>query len=344
MGSVATLKAFTQSVRQLCEIRRTPVRLAADLHPGYLTRTWAEHNSAECPLDLVQHHHAHVVSLLAEHGRLGHPIIGVAFDGTRYGCDDTVWGGEILRLGADSHRFTRAGHLAPVPLAGGDAAVRNPWRMAMAHLWGARIDWKADLAPVATASGAELRLLQTQFATGRGCVPTTSMGRLFDAVASLLNVRHRIDYEGQAAIELEVLATTRPNDGADGVPAQLRFHVSPEGVLEPAPMLAGIVAALRAGTEPAYLAAMFHHSVATAVAEVVSQVAGHTRLVGLTGGVFQNVLLLRTCRNLLQEAGFDVLIHRTVPPNDGGLALGQAAVSVLTAAHEAAAGHERTER
>jgi hydrogenase maturation protein HypF len=344
MGSVATLKAFTKSVRQLCEIRRSPVRLAADLHPGYLTRTWAEHNSAERPLDLVQHHHAHVVSLLAEHGRLGHPIIGVAFDGTGYGCDDTVWGGEILRLGADSHRFTRAGHLAPVPLAGGDAAVRNPWRMALAHLWGARIDWKADLAPVTAASGAELCLLRTQFATGRGCVPTTSMGRLFDAVASLLNVRHRIDYEGQAAIELEVLATTPRNDRADGVPAPLRFHVSPDGVLDPAPMVAGIVAAVRAGTEPARLAAMFHHAVATAVAEVVGQVAGRTRLVGLTGGVFQNVLLLQTCRNLLQKAGFDVLIHRTVPPNDGGLALGQAAVSVLTAAEEAAAGHERTGR
>ena len=344
MGSVATLKAFTKSVGQQCEIRRSPVRLAADLHPGYLTRTWAEHNTAERPLDLVQHHHAHVVSLLAEHGRLGHPIIGVAFDGTGYGCDDTVWGGEILRLGADSHRFTRAGHLAPVPLAGGDAAVRNPWRMALAHLWGARIDWKADLAPVTAASGAELRLLRAQLATGRGCVPTTSMGRLFDAVASLLNVRHRIDYEGQAAIELEVLATTLRNDRADGVPAPLRFHVSPDGVLDPAPMVARIVAAVRAGTEPARLAAMFHHAVATAVAEVVGQVAGRTRLVGLTGGVFQNVLLLQTCRNLLQEAGFDVLIHRTVPPNDGGLALGQAAVSVLTAAEEAAAGHERTER
>jgi len=273
-----------------------------------------------------------VVSLLAEHAMVGEPVVGVAFDGTGYGCDDTVWGGEVLRLGHDSHRFTRVAHLAEVPLAGGDAAVRHPWRVALAHLWHARMPWTADLAPVRAATAAESRLLRTQFATGKGCVPTTSMGRLFDAVASLLDVRQHITYEGQAAIELEVLADSA-DDAAATVP--LRLHVDPTGVIDPAPMIATMVAALHDGADRAGLALAFHHAVALAVSEVVAQVANGISTVGLTGGVFQNVLLLQSCRQLLEGAGFTVLTHRVVPPNDGGLALGQAAISALTAAEDA---------
>lgn len=325
MGSPQTLEAFSQAVSQLTGLRTEPERLAADLHPGYFTRDWAEREAGRRPIDLVQHHHAHVVSLLAEHARLGQPIVGVAFDGTGFGLDGTVWGGEFLRLGADSSRFERVAHLAPVPMAGGDAAVRNPWRMALAHLWAAGVSWDADLAPVATASGAERALLRSQFESGQGCVPCTSMGRLFDAVASLLGVCHRIGYEGQAAIELEVLA-----ESADlHRDAALRFSIT-DGTLDPGPLLVDMVAALRDGVAPAVLAAEFHHAVAVGVAAIVTQVAGDTRLTGLTGGVFQNLLLLAQCRNRLQEAGFTVLTHQVVPPNDGGLALGQAAVSRLT--------------
>ncbi|OCB20507.1 carbamoyltransferase HypF [Mycobacterium malmoense] len=327
MATWETLRAFERAVRQLSEIRGDPARLAADLHPGYHTRNWAERRADGRPLDLVQHHHAHVVSLLAEHGRIGEPIVGVAFDGTGYGCDQTIWGGEILRLGSDSHRFVRAGHLSPVPLPGGDAAVRNPWRMALSQLWSAGIDWTPELAPVAAATPDELRVTRAQLGTGTGCVPCTSMGRLFDAVASLLGVRHRIGYEGQAAIELEALA-----ESADArILPSLPLMVRADGVIDPAPMVQTLVSALYAGARPAVLAAAFHEAVADAVATVVRQVAGATRLVGLTGGVFQNVLLLEACRNRLQRAGFEVLTHRTVPPNDGGLALGQAAISVLTA-------------
>ena len=330
MATWETLRAFERAVGQLSEIRGKPVRLAADLHPGYHTRSWAERHVDDRPLDLVQHHHAHVVSLLAEHGRIGEPIVGVSFDGTGYGCDQTIWGGEILTLGRDSHRFVRAGHLLPVPLPGGDAAVRNPWRMALSQLWMADIDWTPDLAPVAAATPDELRLTRSQLESGAGCVPCSSMGRLFDAVASLLGVRHRIDYEGQAAIELEALAESAGERPGPSLP----FTVRADGVIDPATMVQTMVSALCAGTQPAMLAAGFHRAVADAVADVVGQVAGGVRLVGLTGGVFQNVLLLRACRKRLQLAGFEVLTHHMVPPNDGGLALGQAAVSVLTALEE----------
>lgn len=331
MATWETLRAFERAVGQLSEIRGTPTRFAADLHPGYHTRNWAErHGGGGRPLDLIQHHHAHVVSLLAEHGRIGEPVVGVAFDGTGYGPDHTIWGGEILTLGPDSHRFARAAHLRPAPLPGGDSAIRNPWRAALSQLWIAGIDFGGDLAPVAAATPDELRLVRSQLETGAGCVPCSSVGRLFDAVASLLGVRHRVDYEGQAAIELEALA-----ERADGPVPSLPLPVRPNGVIDPTTLIQTMVSALYAGTPPARLAAAFHRAIAAAVAKTVSLVAGPTRLVGLTGGVFQNVLLLRLCRELLQNNGFEVLSHHVVPPNDGGLALGQAVISMLTALEEA---------
>ncbi|MGB6206510.1 carbamoyltransferase HypF [Mycobacterium sp.] len=331
MKTLETLRAFERAVDQLSEVRHQPMRLAADLHPGYHTRGWAERHAGDRPVDLVQHHHAHVVSLLAEHGRIGEPVIGVAFDGTGYGCDQTIWGGEVLKLGRDSQRFVRVGHLLPVPLPGGDAAVRNPWRMALSQLWMADIDWTPDLPPVIAATPAELRLTRSQLESNVGCVPCSSMGRLFDAVASLLGVRHGIDYEAQAAIELEALAQSI----GDTPGPRLRMTVRADGVIDPTDMLRTMVSALRTGTQPAVLAAEFHQAVAAAVADAVGMAAGPARLVGLTGGVFQNVLLLSACCNKLQQSGFEVLTHRTVPPNDGGLALGQAVISVLTALEEA---------
>jgi hydrogenase maturation protein HypF len=334
MGTLETLRAFERAVGQLTALRGTPARLAADLHPAYLTRGWAERNADDRPVDLVQHHHAHVVALLAEHGRLGEPIVGVAFDGTGYGLDETIWGGEILVLGRDSHRYTRAAHLSAVPLPGGDAAVRHPRRMALAHLWTAGIAWDADLPPVAACAPAERRLLASQLDSGTTCVPTTSMGRLFDAVASLLGLRHESRYEAEAAMALEHAA------GEGGEQARLAaFRLGPGGVLDPAPVLSALVDGLRAGVAPGALAWAFHVAVADAVADVVARVAGPVRLAGLTGGVFQNVLLLRLVRERLTRQGFAVLTHRTVPPNDGGLALGQAAVSVLRALEEEGSAH-----
>ena len=163
--------------------------------------------------------------------------------------------------------------------------------MALSQLWTAGVEWTTDLAPVAAATPEELRLTRSQLQSGTGCVPCSSMGRLFDAVASLLGVRHRIDYEGQAAIELEALAETAP------FAEPLHLTVQTDGVIDPASLVAAMVSALRGGARPATLAAGFHRAVAVAVADVVGQVAGPVRLAGLTGGVFQNVLLLRECRN-----------------------------------------------
>jgi hydrogenase maturation protein HypF len=198
MGNVETLRAFEKATAQLLTLHRaTPDIIAADLHPSYLTRDWAERHAGEegePELCLVQHHHAHVASLLAEHGRLGEPVIGVAFDGTGYGTDGTIWGGEILLTGS-AGGFERAGHLRAVPLPGGDAAVRNPCRIALAYLAAAGVPWDAALPPVAESTEPERTVLAAQVSRNTGTVPCTSMGRLFDAVSALIGVRERISYE-----------------------------------------------------------------------------------------------------------------------------------------------------
>jgi len=326
LGSPVTLAAFEAATAHLSGLYAVaPVALAADAHPGYATRAWARRHAGARPVRLVQHHHAHVVALLAEHGRLGQACLGVAFDGTGYGADGAIWGGELLLVGADPTRYQRVGYLRPVGLPGGDAAVRYPWRVALSHLDSAGIGWHPWLPPVAGTDPAEVRMLRAQLDSGFAVTPTTSAGRLFDAVAALLGVRQAVSYEAQAAIELEALA------GTAAVPAPLPPFGYRDGVLDPAPVLAGLVAGLAAGTGTAALAAGFHAVLADAVAVAAADLAGRygTGLVGLTGGVFQNVTLLRGCRDRLVRAGVEVLVHRVVPPNDGGLALGQAVIAAL---------------
>jgi hydrogenase maturation protein HypF len=296
------------------------------MHPGYHTRAWAEAADPD-RLVLVQHHHAHVASAMAEHG-LGRAetVIGVAFDGTGYGTDGTIWGGEVLLAGYPG--FRRASHLKQVPLPGADSAVRKPYRSALAHLWAAGIDWDDRLAPVATAGQAELAALEYQLRRGSGCAPTSSAGRLFDAVSALLGICQLSTYEAQAAMEMEALASEAAGPaGRDGV-SRYAFDVGKEA-LDPGPVLAGIVEDIRAGMDVRVIAAAFHLAVAGMITEAARQARDETGIatVVLTGGVFQNRLLAAWAGRLLQEAGFAVLTHRVVPANDGGLALGQVAVA-----------------
>ena len=331
MADPRTQVCFESALEHLAFMTdRTPDVIACDMHPGYATTAWAHRYALGRPVVAVQHHHAHAVALLAEHRRLGTPVIAVTYDGTGYGTDGTIWGGELLAI-TDASHFTRVGHLREFALPGGDGAVRHPARTALDLLYRAGIEWTGELPPVASFDETALHILRQQIPRGLGCVRTTSMGRLFDAVASLLGVCQEVSYEGQAAIELEHLAR-------HGHPTALNFDVA-DGVLDPAPVIAGIVQGMRSGTALADLAAGFHQAVirATAVAAAESARAAGVSVIGLTGGVFANRLLLQGLRHTLTEDGFDVLSHRIVPCNDGGLALGQATIAAALLADEYAA-------
>ncbi|MGW7491516.1 carbamoyltransferase HypF [Streptomyces sp. NPDC054786] len=337
MDDLATQLAFEEAEAHLETVTGVrPQLLAADRHPGYRSGQWAQRHTDGRPLVRVQHHHAHVAAAMAEHGlRDGHPVIGVAFDGTGYGDDHAVWGGEILLADYDGYR--RFGQLAYVPLPGGDTTVRRPYRMALAHLRAAGIDWDVDLPPVAACPQEERRLLARQLERHLNCVPTSSMGRLFDAVSSLAGICHHAGYEAQAAVALEAAALTAGEDRGPGYAFALRSAPSggtgADTVADPAPVLTSVVADLRAGTAPALIAARFHTAVADLVRRgcaLARERAGLTT-VALTGGVFANTLLAEATARLLRQDGFTVLRHRHVPPNDGGLALGQIVVAARTA-------------
>jgi hydrogenase maturation protein HypF len=275
--------------------------VARDMHPDYLSTRWA--SEQDLPLVEVQHHHAHAAACLAEHGEQG-PALALVFDGTGYGADGTLWGGELLRC--DLAAFERVAHLEPVPLPGGDAAIREPWRSAAAYLERAGRPVPFD----------RWRLVRQSLAVN---APLSSgMGRLFDAVAALLRVRERVTYEGQAAIELEWLA-----DGAEAEPYRCRVE---EGVIHGADLVAAAYDDLTAGRPRAEIAAAFHEGVAAAAAAACEQ-AGEPRTVVLSGGSFQNLRLLAATRRRLERLGFRVLAHRRVPPNDAGISYGQAAVA-----------------
>ncbi|MGW0584674.1 carbamoyltransferase HypF, partial [Streptomyces sp. NPDC002920] len=310
MDDLRTQHAFERAVGQLESITGVrPETLAADRHPGYRSTGWAERNAAGRTVVHVQHHHAHVAAAMAEHGLDGgRPVIGVAFDGTGHGDDGAVWGGEFLL--ADYDGFTRFGHLAYVPLPGGDAAVRRPYRMALAHLRAAGLDRSADLACTAACPADELRVLERQLERNLNCVPTSSMGRLFDAVSSLAGVCHRAGYEAQAAVELESAALRAP---AGDTTAYAFALPSAQDVVraDPAPVLAAIVRDLRAGAGREAVAARFHRGVADLVHRMCLRARERHGLetVALTGGVFANTLLSSACAAALREDGFTVLRH-----------------------------------
>ncbi len=326
MENIETLEAFERSVAQFCDLYSVePEVVAVDAHPGYATSRWARRHVADLAdvrVVEVQHHHAHIAAVMAEHEcDPTQPVIGIAFDGTGYGDDGSIWGGEVLV--ADATRFERVAHLSSVPLPGGDAAIRHPSRVALVHLDAAGIEWADDLAPVAHTGATELGLLRRQLERNVACVPTTSMGRLFDGVASLLGLRHDVTYEAQAAIDLEMAA-----DRCVGLIEPYAFDLG-AGLLDQRPVIAAIVRDLRAGIDVGMIARAFHDAVVDAVVDIAVQTRASRQLdvVALSGGVFQNALLSRCCVAQLNAAGFRALTHHLVPPNDGGLALGQAFVA-----------------
>ncbi|MER6720080.1 carbamoyltransferase HypF [Streptomyces halstedii] len=333
MDAPATVEALTRAEERLERLTGvTPGQLVADRHPGYRSGTWAREHARGRPVRTVQHHHAHIASVMGEHG-LGpdESVIGIAFDGTGHGTDGAAWGGEALIAGYKS--FSRAGHLGYVPLAGGDASVLRPYRMALAHLRAAGIGWDEELPAVRACPPRERDVLAHQFGTGFGCVPTSGVGRLFDAVASLAGVRHTVDHEAQAAVELEGLARAA---GAEAFAARDRYAFGlPSGtsqepaVADPGPVVRAVVRDVRAGVAPEVIAARFHASVAGLVvrfAEICRERTG-LGVVALGGGVFQNAVLLDAAHRLLTERGFTVLRPRLLPPNDGGIAFGQLLVA-----------------
>ncbi|MGW5112691.1 carbamoyltransferase HypF [Nocardia sp. NPDC004123] len=325
MDDLATLRAFTDAERHLEELTGVrPVVLAADAHPRYRSTAWAREQAGERPVRTVQHHHAHIAAVMGEHGLdPAAAVLGIAFDGTGFGPDGAIWGGEVLAAGYKGYR--RLAHLRYVPLAGGDVSVRRPYRMALAHLRAAGIEWAEDIPAVAACPPAERAVLAHQLDTGLGSAPTSSMGRLFDAVAALAGVRFEVDYEAQAAIELEWHAR-----GVDPESGHYRF-ARPDragdgdgpSVFDAAPVIGAVIGDVRAGVPVGIIAARFHDAVARLVLGLAADYATPATPVVLTGGVFQNALLLSAARGLLVDNGFRVLTAHRLPPNDGGLAFGQ---------------------
>ncbi len=258
MENLETLTAFERAVDHFQSIFRVePQMIACDKHPGYLSTRWAQEHANGRPVVPVQHHHAHIASVMAEHG-LGESeaVIGFSFDGTGYGDDGAIWGGEVML--ADYRGYERLAHLKYVPLPGGDAAVKRPYRTALAQLWAAGLAWEKGLPPVDACPPLERDILLRQLETGLNSVETSSMGRLFDAVAALAGQRQAVTYEAQAAIEFEAQA-------AAGVTDEYRFDIIDSGEswqFDAAPVIRETVADLRNGVERPVIAAKFHNAVA----------------------------------------------------------------------------------
>ena len=332
MENLETLEHFENTIALYQKLFRIePEIIAYDLHPEYLSTKYAlELGSRSRHLKLVpvQHHHAHIVSCLTDN-KVKSQVIGVALDGTGYGKDGHIWGGEFLV--ADYKGFHRMGHLEYLPLPGGALAIRKPYRTAVGYLvsllgegW-----FDSKLAFLREVDPVEIELIRQQIETGLNSPLTSSMGRLFDAISALLGIRDVIDYEGQAAIELEMVAyeddeTVRHQNypfsitGHDGV-----------NILQLKELLSAVVEDLYQGIPVATISARFHSTVAQMICQMCQLIAESTGIdqVALSGGVFQNRLLLRKVIPLLEGAGFTVFTHKQVPCNDGGISLGQAVIA-----------------
>src|SRR5271157_3129350 len=322
MHNYETLRSFEDGITHYERLFRIwPQAIVHDLHPDYLTTRYALQRGLQDSLPTlgVQHHHAHVAACMADNGLTGEePVIGVSFDGTGFGDDGAIWGGEFLV--ADYAAFQRPFHIAYFPLPGGDAAIRRPARTALALLWSLGMEWEEYLTPSEDLCAEERLALRIQLERGLNTPLTSSLGRLFDAVAALAGGRQKVNYEAQAAIELE--AALDPSERG-AYPFELQ-----QAEIGLAPAIQALLADVRAGIAFPVISARFHNGLAELVRQACLQIRrekGLSRVV-LSGGVWQNMALLERTFGQLQAERFQVLIHHQVPPNDGGLSLGQALV------------------
>jgi hydrogenase maturation protein HypF len=326
LENLESYRFFKEAVDHLGRVLEIkPQAIGYDLHPDYFSTKWAL--DQELPKFGVQHHHAHIASCMAENG-LDAKVIGFALDGTGYGTDDCIWGGEVLVAGYED--FERAAHLEYVPLPGGAAAIREPWRMAVSYLTHhfGRDFLKLKVPFVQQVNAARAELVIRMVERGVHAPLTSSCGRLFDAVAALIGIRHRVNYEAQAAIELEAAIDGKQDDG------KYRFEVKQQGsswIIGSRPLFEAMLEDLRRNVSAGVISRRFHDGLAEVLVQAAELIRGQTFLdrVCLSGGTFNNAYLLRRLKNSLEAAGFQVFTHSQVPAGDGGLSLGQS----LIAAH-----------
>lgn len=327
MENMETLEHYVNTIGLYEKLFRIkPEIIACDMHPEYLPTKYAQESAAKEGLKLypVQHHHAHIASCLADNGVKG-PVIGVALDGTGYGADGNIWGGEFMA--ADEKGFKRVAHLEYLPLPGGAQAIKKPYRAAIGYLLALGIELDRKLPLFKQVDTKEIDVIKNQVEKGFNAPLTSSMGRLFDVVSALTGVRTTIEYEAQAAIDLEMAAYDAPNESGfypfsfeekDGIT-----------IIKLYDLLRAVVLDIKDHGRQPIIAARFHNTIARMILETCRNIAGKTgvKRVALSGGVFQNRLLLRKTVPLLESAGFEVYTHRQVPCNDGGIALGQVVIA-----------------